>query len=185
MADQGGPEAMGPWHDVAQLVASVEQGLATAKTALAALEEQVGELKAKLPQAPSADLGSQEPLQSPEPEERAGEEEEIEEIEVEVEAIECPLCDNEIRSDLIMDLGTKYLGTAVVVCKLCWYYSFFRGADTRCPRTRQLLNKKLIETLPQNKQGFKKFAPTRGIAKGCKRCKYPKDGRGCKHCILP
>ena len=61
----------------------------------------------------------------------------------------------------------------------------FRGADTRCPRTRQPLNKKLIEALPQNKRGFKKFAPTRGIAKGCNHCKYPKDGRGCKHCILP
>ena len=98
---------------------------------------------------------------------------------------ECALCENEMLNTLIIDLGTKYQGNPVQVCKLCYWYSFFRGTDTLCPRTRQPLVKKVIETLPQNKQGKTKFAPTRGIAKGCKACKWPKDGRGCKHCVYP
>ena len=181
MADQHGTMVVVPWSEVQQAVAGMEQALASAKTTIASLEKKVGEFKA-LVAAPSTLSRSQEPLQSPEPEERAGEEEEIE---VEADAIECAVCDNEIRPDQIIDLGTKYQGNPVEVCKLCYWYSFFRGTDTLCPRTRVPLVKKVIETLPQNKRGFTKFSPTRGIAKGCRHCKYPKDGRGCKHCILP
>ena len=43
----------------------------------------------------------------------------------------------------------------------------------------------VIECMTVNKQGRAKFSPTRGIAKGCKACKWPKDGRGCKHCVFP
>ena len=179
MADQYGTMVVVPWWWATKLVADMEQELASAKTTLASLEKKVGEFKA-LVAAPSTLSRSQETLQLPEPEERAAGE-----VEVEAEAIECAVCENEIRSDLIIDLGTKHHDTSVLVCKLCYYYSFWRGADTLCPRTRVPLIKKVIETMPQNKQGFSKFSPTRGIAKGCKHCKYPKDGRGCKHCMLP
>ena len=182
MADQHGTMVVVPWSEVQQAVAGMEQALASAKTTIASLEKKVYEFKA-LVVPPSTLSRSQEPLQPPEPEERAGEEEEIE-LEY-VTDKECALCENEMLNTLIIDLGTKYQGNPVEVCKLCYWYSFFRGTDTLCPRTRQPLVRKVIETLPQNKRGKKKFSPTRGIAKGCKHCKYPKDGRGCKHCILP
>jgi hypothetical protein len=180
MADQHGPLLVVPWREATKLVADMEHELASAKTTLASLENKVAEFKA-LVAAPSTMSRSQQTLQSPEPEEGAAEEEEVEVEEVE----ECAVCENEIRPDLVIDLGTKYQGNSVVVCKLCYYYSFFRDVDTLCPRTRVPLNKKVIETLPQNKQGYPKFSPTRGIAKGCNVCKYPKDGRGCKYCMLP
>ena len=78
----------------------MEQGLASAKTTLASLEKMVGEFKALIPAAPSTLSRSQEPQQSPELGEPDVEEAEIE---VDAETIECAVCDNEIRPDLIID----------------------------------------------------------------------------------
>ena len=181
MADQRGTWVVVPLSEATKLVADMEQELASAKTTLASLEKKVGEFKA-LVAAPSTMSRSQQTLQPSELEEEGAAEEE--EIEVE-EVDECAVCQNDIHPNLVIDLGTKYQGNSVVVCKLCYWYSFFRGVDTKCPRTRVPLNKKKIESLPQNKQGYPKFSPTRGIAKGCNHCKRPKDGRGCKYCVYP
>ena len=59
-----------------------------------------------------------------------------------------------------------------------------RPPQTICPVNACPLNKNMIEMLPQNKQGRARFSPTRGIAKGCKACKWPIDGRGCHRCVL-
>lgn len=179
MADQRG---------AAELVAGMQQQLAAAKATIAALEDKVGELQALFPAAAPTSAEAQQQAPSSE---LGHDVEEDEEIEVVGEEIECAVCDNPIPTDLIIDLGTVYEGSSVVVCKLCYYHIFRhgRGADrppvTSCPRTQQALNKDMIECMAVNKQGRAKFSPTRGIAKGCKACKWPKDGRGCKHCVYP